>query len=87
MRNESKDLTISWAKNVLHRYARAVCRIARLYDFVLDDDDIVRHVRRAARAKKKRKSVPPLKRYKYGIQVPRTVKEAIIFDEKNGNNL
>ena len=45
LRNEGKDQTISWAKNVLRGYARAVCRMARLYDFVLDDNDTVCHAR------------------------------------------
>ena len=53
LRNKGKDRTISWTQNVLHGYARAVCRMARLYDFVLDDNNTVCHVRRAMCAKKK----------------------------------
>ena len=77
---------MSWAKTVLCKYERAVRRVDRLYDFVLDDHDNIRCVRRAVCAKKK-KSGPHPKRLKYGVQVPRTVKEAINFDKINNNTL
>ena len=52
--------------------------MVRLYDFVLDSNESIRRVRRAVRVKKK-KSGPPPKRIKYGVQVPRTIKEVMLF--------
>ena len=85
-KKEGRDRILSWAKTVLRKYERAVRRVARLYDFVLDDHDNIRRVRRAVRAKKKKPGPPP-KRLKFGVQVPRTVKEAINFDKINNNTL
>ena len=60
--------------------------MTRLYKFTIDQDDNLRKVCRAVRAKKKTKlRGPPPKHLKYGIQVPRTVKEAYEFDKVNGN--
>jgi len=64
--------------------SRAIRRIARLYDFFLDDHDQIYKVRRVIRKKKKFKG-PPKKKMKFGIQVPRTVEEALTLDKANGD--
>lgn len=80
---------LTWAKHTLKKYDRAVKRIIRLYDFELDDDDNVRTIRRVVRAgkKKKGKRPKPKERMKYGIQVPKDIKEALEFDKNNENTL
>lgn len=83
---EGRDRVLSWAKKTLRDCERAVRRMVRLYDFVLDDDDNIRRVRRAVRAKKKNKKAPP-KKLKYGVQVPRNVDEAYQLDKDNGDTL
>ena len=86
-RNEGKDRALSWAKKTLRDLDRAVRRVARLYDFFLDDDDNIRKIRRQKVRAKKKKSGFGQKVFKFGIQVPRTVKEALQLDAKNGNTL
>ncbi len=86
-KKEGRDRALSWAKKTLRDCERAVRRIARLYDFVLDDDDNIRRVRRVVRSNKKKKfKPPPKKRLKYGVEVPNTVKQALELDELNGNS-
>ena len=86
-KKEGRDRVLSWAKNALRNIERAVRRLVRLYDFVLDENNNVRRVRRAVRAKKKRgvQTYPRPQRLKYGVKVPNTVKEAIALDQSNGN--
>ena len=62
---------------------RATRRLHRLYNFSLDADDNIKYERRTRKKKFKNK---PKRTMKYGIQVPRNVKEAILLDEKNGNS-
>ena len=80
---------LSWAKNALRNIQRAARRLVRLYDFVLDDDDNIRLVRRTVRAKKKNRAqkYPRPQRLKYGVKAPNTVREALALDESNGNKL
>ena len=86
-RNKGRDRILAWAKKTTRDIERAVKRITRLYDFVLDDNDNVCRVRRAVRAKKKNKKFKPRsKNFKYGVQVPRTIAEALELDAANGNN-
>ena len=79
------DRVLQWAKKVVRDMDRAIRRIVRLYDTYLDEDDNIRRVRRTVKGNKKRKKPPSTKVFKYGIQVPRSVTEAISIDEKNGN--
>eukprot|EP00557_Chaetoceros_sp_GSL56_P014026 CAMPEP_0176478512 /NCGR_PEP_ID=MMETSP0200_2-20121128/1227_1 /TAXON_ID=947934 /ORGANISM="Chaetoceros sp., Strain GSL56" /LENGTH=1865 /DNA_ID=CAMNT_0017874457 /DNA_START=317 /DNA_END=5915 /DNA_ORIENTATION=+ len=80
------DRVLSWANRTMRNIRRATRRIVRLYDFFLDDDDNIRKVRRAVRAKKKKAGLAPRgKVFKFGIQVPRTIKEAYELDAANGN--
>lgn len=83
-RDEGRDRHLSWAKKTLRDMDRAVRRISRLYDFYLDDNDDIKRIRRNVKAKKKYRG-PPKTQMKYGIEVPRTVKEAFELDEKSGN--
>ncbi len=71
------DRVLSWAKKTLCDCERAVKGMVRLCNFVLDDDDDIRRVRRAVRAKNKNKRKAPPKRLKYGVQEPKD----------DGNNL
>ena len=56
---KGRDRVLSWAKKTLRDCERAVKRMVRLYDFELDDDDNIRRVCRAVRAKKKYKGKTP----------------------------
>ena len=81
------DRVQSWANRTLRNLRRAQRRITRLYDFFLDNDDNIRKVRRAVRAKKKKAGMGPRgKVFKFGIQVPRTCKEAFDIDKANGDS-
>ena len=75
------DPTLQWARKVLCNYNGALQRLTRLYEFFLDDDDEIKCVRRTRNTKKKKFSLAPI--YKYGIQVPRQVKEAYHLDKDN----
>ena len=81
------DRVLRWAKQVVKDLEKATRRIVRLYDFFLDDDENVRHIRRVQKnGKRKKKRPPPSKTiYKYGVKVPRNVNEAIKLDEENGD--
>ena len=78
------DRVLQWAKKVEKDLERAARRITRLYDFFLDDNDEVKHIRRAQKTKKKKK-FSTATTFKYGIEVPRTVSDAIRIDKTNGN--
>lgn len=78
------DRVLQWAKKVEKDLERAARRITRLYDFFLDDNDEVKHIRRAQKTKKKKK-FSSATTFKYGIEVPRTVSDAIRIDKTNGN--
>jgi hypothetical protein len=82
------DRVLSWANRTLRNLKRAIRRVVHLYDFFLNDNDDVKLVRRAVRAKKKKAGLGPRgKIFKFGIQVPQTAKEAIDIDTANGNTL
>ena len=78
-RDPGKDRVLTWAKKAIRDLNRAVRTIARLYDMYLDDDDKINFVRRVIRrqVKKKKKKFLRPKRFKYGVQVPNNVEEAI----------
>ena len=76
------DRVLQWAKKVEKDMERAIRRIAKLYDFYLNDDDEIKRVRRTRKSKRKFSTAP---RYKYGIEVPRNVKHALEIDKANGN--
>ena len=79
---------MSRAKKTLQDYDRDISRITRLYDFYLDENNNIYSVRRAVinKGKRKRKPFKEKPRYKYGVKIPRDVKEALEFDKENGNN-
>jgi hypothetical protein len=83
----TRNPNLQWAKKTLRDLKRSIRRVARLYDFYLDEDDVVRKVRRAQQGgnkKKKRKNYgKPV--FMWGIQVPRTTRQALEFDQENSN--
>jgi hypothetical protein len=80
------DRVLSWANRTLRNIRRACRRIARLYDFFLDDDDNICKLCRAVHAKKKKAGLGPRgKIFKFGLQVPRNCKEAFEIDQANQN--
>ena len=83
-----RDVNLIWAKKTLRDYDRAIRRITRLYDFYLDENNDVYSVRRAVinKGRRKRKPFREKPRYKYGVKIPRNVKEALNFDKENRNN-
>ena len=85
-RSKRSDRNIQWAKKTLRDLERATRRVARLYDFYLDENEEVVKVRRAQKGgNKKKKRCFGKQVFKYGVQVPRNVKEAIELDRANGN--
>ena len=74
------DRDLQWAKKVVRDMDRAIRRLHRLYDFSIADDGSIKSQRRT---KKKKVSRAPT--MKYGVEVPRTVKQAIELDNKNKN--
>jgi hypothetical protein len=85
-RSNRSDRTQSWAKKVIRDLKRLAKGISRLYDYLLDDNKNVCKVRRIMnRKKKKRKWKPKSLTYKYGVQVPTSVKMARKLDVANGN--
>jgi hypothetical protein len=88
-RSQRGDRMQAWAKKTLRDISRTARRIAKLYDFHLDENQEVYAVRRALKNsnKKKKKKYDPRPQFKYGVQVPRNIKQAIEFDRINGNTL
>ncbi len=62
-------------------------RMVKLYDFHLDDNEEVYSVRRAVVNSKKKKKYDAKPQLKYGVQVPKNVKQAMEFDKENNNTL
>ena len=84
--NRGGDRVLRWAKQVVKDMEKATRRIARLYDFFLDEDDNIKYIRRTQKNGSRKKKRPPSKTtYKYGVKVPRNVDEAIRFDNENGD--
>ena len=80
------DRNLHWARKTVRDLDRAYKRLRRLYTFYLDEDDRIQVMRRTKKSKKKKKKqLSPT--IKYGIKVPRNVKEAIEFDRENKNTL
>ena len=88
-RSQRGDRMQAWAKKTLRDISRTARRMVRLYDFHLDENEEVYSVRRASTQtnKKKKKKYDPKPQFKYGVKVPRTIKQAIDLDAANGNNL
>ena len=85
--SDRPDRTLAWAKKTLRDMDRSIRRLCRLFDFEIDDNNRIVLVRRTGINKKKKKKYKPPPRYKYGIEVPRTVEEADNIDRQNGNEL
>ena len=77
---------LTWARKTVRDLNRAICRIIHNYDFSFDEHHEVKCVRRSVKNNKKRKKLIRECSYKYGVKVPRNVKEALAFDKANGNN-
>jgi hypothetical protein len=88
-RSQRGDRMQAWAKKTLRDIRRTARRMARIYDFHLDENEEVFSVRRAVQNsnKKKKKKYDPKPQFKYGVQVPRNIKQAIDFDKSNNNTL
>jgi Reverse transcriptase (RNA-dependent DNA polymerase) len=84
-KRDGVDRNLQWAQKTLRDIKRAVRRIANIYDFQLDANDDVFKVRRSDASRKKKKKQRPKEVLKYGVVVPRNVKEAFELDSMNGN--
>lgn len=82
-----RDANLQWARKTLRDLDRAARRIIRNYDVHIGDLEELILVRRVGKRPKKKKIDTSKPRYKYGIEVPRTVKEAHRLDEQNQNTL
>jgi hypothetical protein len=87
-RSERSDRNMQWARMTLRDIKRTTRRIARLYDFFLDENDVVRKIRRAQKGgnKKKKRQNYGKPVFMWGIQVPRNIKQAVEFDKQNGDS-
>eukprot|EP00957_Ditylum_brightwellii_P161061 12262416-Ditylum_brightwellii.AAC.1 len=75
-RNPERDCVLSWAKKRLRYLEQAICQIAQLYDFYLDEN------------KQKKVKGPGTTVYKYGAEVPsRNVQDALQLDKKKKNTM
>ena len=85
-KKEYRDVNLRM--KTLQDYDRAVRRITKLYDFYLDKNNNVYSGRRAVinKGKRKRKPFREKPRYKYGVKIPRNIKEALRLEKENGNN-
>ena len=77
----------TWAKSTLKQFNRKIRRMRRYYDI----DRVYRinkikeiKTRRISRNKRNEKQ---RKRMKFGIKIPNSVKEALLFDKENNNNM
>ena len=63
-------------------------RMNELFDFELDGNENIRKVRRIQlnTRKKKKKVFCNKTKFKYGVQVPRNIKEALNLDHRNRNS-
>eukprot|EP00957_Ditylum_brightwellii_P070504 5357682-Ditylum_brightwellii.AAC.1 len=86
-KREGKDCTCSWAKKALRDLDRSVRRVAKLFNFYLDDNDRVKKAHCIIRARKQNKKSPRTMVYKCGFKVPQSVKYAINLDKTNGNTM
>ena len=82
-KGEDRDRLYQWARKTVRDVERAVRRLGRLYDLALDESGHVIKVRRSGGSKKKKQQA----RWKFGVKVPKTVKEALAFDKENKNTL
>ena len=86
-----RDRNFSWASKTIRDVKRTARRITRLYDLTITDTDAIKLVRRVQRNgttnKKKKKQNFNKPVFKYGVQVPRTVRQALELDEKRGDDL
>ena len=88
-RSQRGDRMQAWATKTLRDISRTTRRMVKLHDFHLDDNEEACSVRRAtkSRNKKKKKKCDPKPQFKYGVQVPRNIRQAMDFDKTNGNTL
>ena len=91
-RGRKRCTHVSWAKKTLRDYKRSIRRLLRIYEFSLGENHhdirlIRRTIANAGPNKKKKKRFDPGPRFHYGVQVPRTVEQALALDKANGNNL
>ena len=80
------ERVLKWAKQVVRDMACARRRIARLYDFYLEEDESVKYIRQTTRnGNRKKRRNHPHQRLNTNMAIPRNVKHAIEIDERNGN--
>jgi hypothetical protein len=79
----------AWARKTLWDISRTARRMAKLYEFLVDENQEVYAIRWATKnaSKKKTNKYDPKPQFKYGVQVPRTIKQAMEFDLMNDNTL
>ena len=76
---------ITWATKTYRDLNRAVRRLIRDFHFEFDDHEDIKCVRRTAKTNNKKRKSYRAETFKYGVKVPRNVKEALKFDDDNNN--
>ena len=74
---------ITWATKTYRDLNRAVRRLIRDFHFEFDDHEDIKCVRRTAKTNNKKRKSYRAETFKYGVKVPRNVKEALKFDDDN----
>jgi Reverse transcriptase (RNA-dependent DNA polymerase) len=85
VRSQRSDRTLQWAKHTLRDLTWTIRQITRLYDFYINDNDEIRRAPCAQKGGKKKKHNYSVPVFKYGVEVPRSVRHALELDKKNGN--
>ena len=76
-RKKSRDPDLKWEKHTICDICQTICQTLKLYDFSLDENDRLFRVRRKIRGSKKKKRVDfTRKNLKYGLEEPRSIKQA-----------
>ena len=80
-RKKSRDLDLKWSKHLIRDIYRTIRRILKLYDFRLDENNRIFRVRRKIRGSKNKKRVDfTRKKFKYGLEEPRNIKQDLEID-------
>ena len=77
-RKKSRDPDLKWAKHTICDIRRTIRRTLSLYEFRMDKSDHLYCVRCKVRGSKKKKRVDfTQKKFKYGLEEPRHVNQAL----------
>ena len=79
----------TWAKNIIKRSSRTIRRLSRSYniDRTIRLEYTKEKTRKLRRISKNKRNEKKKNREKFGIRIPNSAREALLFDKQNGNHL